>query len=80
MTLDLLLTALETSGYRALPCAVCRRGSVMGVHQLHAALTLLAEVRRETEGAPSLVLYDGQPYKVIPTALADQIAAVFDGD
>lgn len=36
----------------------------------------LRKVAKETSGAPSMILMDGQPYKVIPTVLADQIEAV----
>ena len=38
----------------------------------------LADVVRETTGAPSIILLDGQPYKVIPTSLADRLAAMLD--
>lgn len=38
----------------------------------------LADVVRETTGAPSIILLDGQPYKVIPTSLADRLAALLD--
>lgn len=37
---------------------------------------LLVEVAKQTRGNPSMILLDGQPYKPIPTALADAIEQV----
>jgi len=34
---------------------------------------MLAELVKELNGAPSIILFDGKPYKVIPTELADRI-------
>lgn len=41
----------------------------------HRLVDLLTQVVKETAAEPSLIMFDGKPYKLIPEALADEIAA-----
>lgn len=43
------------------------------------ARALLQRLREELRGQPSIILFDGQPYKVIPTELADKLEQLTAG-
>lgn len=48
-----------------------------------AIAPIVAKINREMDGAPSFMLGDGEFYKAVPVALADQLAALmiqFDGE
>lgn len=43
------------------------------IARVEAAETLIDKAVKETSGAPSIILADGQEYKVVPTALAEEL-------